>query len=83
MNSLKETIDNLSQNKILKGLLVDKGFFSEYNWQYVGSGYYVAKKRCHLDTWEYDRRFIFIRHEKLIEPKNKDQNRKKQKRFCC
>jgi len=28
----KETIDNLPQNTILKGLLVDEGFFSEDNW---------------------------------------------------
>jgi len=102
---LEETINNLPQNTILKGVLVDKGFFSEDNcellagkqlkylikakmysslkrqalsipednWQYVGNGYHVAEKRCHLDTWEHDRRFIFIRHEKLVEPKNEDQ----------
>src|SRR6056297_1778208 len=86
----KETINNLPQNTILKGVLVDKGFFSEDNcellagkqlkylikakmysslkrhalsipednWQYVGNGYHVAEKRCHLDKWEHDRRFI-------------------------
>ena len=37
------------------------------------SFYYVAEKRCPLDKWEHGRIFIFIRHEKLVEPKNKDQ----------
>ena len=31
LNFLKETIDNLPQNTILKGVLIDKGFFSEDN----------------------------------------------------
>ena len=102
---LKETIDNLPKNTVLKGILADKGFFSEDNfewlesnqikylikgkmysslkrqaisipednWQYVGNGYYVAEKRYHLDSWKHDRRFIFIRYEKLVEPKNDDQ----------
>ena len=102
---LEETINNLPQNTILKGILVDKGFFSEdnckilegkqlkylikakmysslkrqalsipeNNWDYVGNGYYVAEKRCHLDKWEHDRRFIFIRNENLVKPKNEDQ----------
>ena len=33
----------------------------------------VAEKRYHLDSWKHDRRFIFIRYEKLVEPKNEDQ----------
>lgn len=102
---LKETIDNLPKNTVLKGILADKGFFSEDNfewlesnqikylikgkmysslkrqaisipedkWHYVGNGYYVAEKRYHLDSWKHDRRFIFIRYEKLVEPKNEDQ----------
>lgn len=102
---LEETIDNLPKNTVLKGILADKGFFSENNfewlekrqikylikgkmyssikrqalsipedyWRYVGNGYYVAEKRYHLDSWKHDRRFIFIRYERPIEPKNKDQ----------
>ena len=70
---LEGTINNLPENTILKGILVDNGFFSEDNWQYVGNGYHVAAKRYHLDTWKHDRRFIFIRHESPVEPKNEDQ----------
>gem|GEM_PF-2831297 len=40
----KETIDNLPQNTILKGVLIDKGFFSEDIWQYVGSSLNLVKK---------------------------------------
>lgn len=102
---LKETIDNLPQNTVLKGILADKGFFSQYNlewlekrqiqylikgkmysslkrqaliipedqWQYVGKGYHVAEKRCHLDSWKHDKRFVFIRYEEPVEPKNESQ----------
>ena len=102
---LKEAIKNLPKNTVLKGILADKGFFSQDNfewfeehqlkylikgkmysslkrqalsipekdWHYVGNGYYVAEKRYHLDNWKHDRRFVFIRYEKPVEPKNEKQ----------
>ena len=73
LNFSKETIDNLPQKTILKGLLVDKGFFLKIIGSMCVFFTMRLKKRCPLDKWEHDRRFIFIRHEKLVEPKNKDQ----------
>lgn len=101
----EETINGLPSNTILKGVLVDRGFFSEENcklfeekgllyllkakmykslkkhvlqipedqWQYVGSNYWVAEKRCRLDNWDFERRFVFIRQEKTRTKKNKNQ----------
>lgn len=45
----------------------------EENWEYVGNNYWVAEKRCCLDKWEHERRFIFIRQERTRNPENKSQ----------
>jgi len=33
----------------------------EEEWEYVGNDYYVTEKVCRLDSWEHERRFVFIR----------------------
>jgi len=99
----EQTIQNIPDNVEARGLLVDRGFFSEETcefleqneikyfmkakmysslkkhalsipedkWNSVSSKHCVAEKTSKLDSWESERRFIFIRKE--ISDKDESQ----------
>lgn len=69
----EKNLSYLLKTKIYGSLKKHALSIPEGDWQYVGNNYWVAEKRCRLDNWEHERRFIFIRQEKIRKPENKDQ----------
>jgi len=69
----EKNLSYLLKTKIYGSLKKHALSIPEGDWQYVDNNYWVAEKRCRLDNWEHERRFIFIRQEKIRKPENKDQ----------